>query len=249
MYKEEEIEDSLEFCKGISFYETGTFPVPSDRVPYGNQKEKQENTIEKDVGKQNQEMVNNAAELVEELSPKDESFIKLLLLRIAEAVVCVSIAFVIATVINNYIGTHTKVDGNSMEVTLQNNDFLIIDKLSYLLNEPKRFDIIVFQHDEENYYIKRIIGMPGEKVQIIDGNIFINGSLLKEDYGCEKMEDSGLANKEITLKADEYFVLGDNRNHSNDSRFEAVGNIKRSLIVGKAVYRILPLEHLGKINE
>lgn len=231
MYKKEEIEDSLEFCKGISFYETGTFPVTSEKV----------------IKEKKTEQKNKIAE--EEVVEKEETFSKLILLRITEAIVCVAIAFVIATLLNNYVGSHTRVDGNSMETTLQNGDYLLVDKLSYIMGEPKRFDIIVFQHDEENYYIKRIIGMPGDRIQIIEGNVFVNGSILKENYGQENMEEGGLANKEIKVGSDEYFVLGDNRNHSNDSRFEVVGNVKKSLIVGKVVYRVLPIEKFGKLNQ
>ena len=100
-----------------------------------------------------------------------------------------------------------------------------MDKLSYRFKDPERYDIIVFpyQYKEETYYIKRIIGLPGETVQIIDGTIYINGSVLDENYGREKMVSSGLALDEIQLGEDEYFVLGDNRNASSDSREPDVG--------------------------
>lgn len=232
MYNKEEIEDSLEFCRGISFYETGTFSIPLDEEDNGDL------AIEEPL-----EEIESIIEDVEE-----EPFLKLVLWRVSEAIICVALAFIIATLMNTYIGTHTRVDGNSMESTLQDKDFLLIDKFSYLIGEPKRYDIIVFQHDEENNYIKRVIGLPGETVQIIDGTVFINGSILNDKFGSEKINDSGLAQDAITLGEDEYFVLGDNRNHSNDSRFAVVGNINKSLIEGKAVYRILPLEKFGKIE-
>lgn len=137
-----------------------------------------------------------------------------------------------------------------MQNTLYNKDQLIVDKISYRFRDPERFDIIVFpfQYKENTYYIKRIIGLPGETVQILDGDIYINGEVLEEDYGKETMVVSGRAVNEIQLGEDEYFVLGDNRNHSEDSRFEEVGNIKRSDIIGRAFIRIWPFSRFGLLK-
>ena len=146
-----------------------------------------------------------------------------------------------------YVGQRTEVIGKSMEATLSDGDNLWVDKISYRFEEPKRYDIIVFpyRYDEEIYYIKRIIGMPGERIRIdLDGNIYINGTLLEESYGSEVIMDPGMAEEEILLGADEYFVLGDNRNNSSDSRDEGVGNIKRENILGKAFVRIWPLSKI-----
>ncbi|MBR1931864.1 MAG: signal peptidase I [Lachnospiraceae bacterium] len=150
----------------------------------------------------------------------------------------------------HYVGQRTQVDGESMETTLSNGDNLIVDKITYRFNDPKRFDIIVFpfKYKENTYYIKRIIGLPGETVQIDnDGNIYINGELLEESYGREiiRPETVGRAAQPIELGEDEYFVLGDNRNNSSDSRTEAVGNIKRQDIVGRAWVRIWPFSKFG----
>ncbi len=149
-----------------------------------------------------------------------------------------------------FIGIRTVVDGSSMEPTLSNNDNLIVDKLSYRFSDPQRFDIIVFPfHYEKNtHYIKRIIGLPGETVQIDDeGNIYINGEILQESYGREiiRTDTIGLARDPIVLGEDEYFVLGDNRNNSSDSRTTMVGNIPRKEIVGKAWLRIWPFSKFG----
>ena len=146
-----------------------------------------------------------------------------------------------------FVGQRTEVEGASMENTLHNGDNLIVDKLSYRFKDPERYDIIVFpyQYKEETYYIKRIIGLPGETVQIIDGTIYINGSVLDENYGREKMVSSGLALDEIQLGEDEYFVLGDNRNASSDSREPDVGNIHRDDIIGRAFIRIWPFSRFG----
>lgn len=146
-----------------------------------------------------------------------------------------------------FVGQRTEVEGASMENTLHNGDNLIVDKLSYRFHDPERFDIIVFpfQFQDNTYYIKRIIGLPGETVQIVDGEIYINGEVLQESYGREVMQDAGLAAEPITLGDDEYFVLGDNRNYSSDSRDPSVALIHRKEIVGRAWLRIWPLSSFG----
>ncbi len=147
-----------------------------------------------------------------------------------------------------FVGQRTEVSGSSMEPTLSSGDSLIVDKISYRFKDPERFDIIVFPflYQEDTYYIKRIIGLPGETVRIDDdGNIYINGQILEENYGKERILDPGIAREEITLGEDEYFVLGDNRNNSSDSRDPSVGVIHRDKIVGKAFIRIWPLSRFG----
>ena len=135
-----------------------------------------------------------------------------------------------------FVGQRTEVDGSSMEPTRTNGDNLIVDKLSYRFRDPERFDIIVFpyKHKPKTYYIKRIIGLPGETVQIDEqGNIYINGEILSESYGREiiRPENVGLAAEAIVLGEDEYFVMGDNRNHSSDSRF--IGPVPVDHVLGK----------------
>ena len=147
-----------------------------------------------------------------------------------------------------FVGQRTSVSGSSMEPTLHDGDQLIMDKLTYHFSEPERFDIIVFpfRYEENTYYVKRIIGLPGETVQIdLQGNIYINGEILEEDYGRETILFPGTAAEPITLGEDEYFVLGDNRNNSSDSRDVSVGTIHRDDIIGKAWVRIWPLNKIG----
>ena len=126
-----------------------------------------------------------------------------------------------------FVGQRREVEGASMENTLHNGDNLIVDKLSYRFHDPERFDIILFpfQYQDNTYYIKRIIGLPGETVQI-----------------------NGRAEEPIELGEDEYFVMGDNRNNSSDSRTDVVGNIKREDIIGKAWLRIWPLSDFGVLK-
>ena len=152
-----------------------------------------------------------------------------------------------------FVGQRTEVEGASMENTLHNGDNLIVDKLSYRFHDPERFDIIVFpfQFQDNTYYIKRIIGLPGETVQIMDdGSIYINGEKLEENYGMEviKPETIGRAAEPIELGDDEYFVMGDNRNNSSDSRTDIVVNIKRENIIGKAWLRIWPVSDFGVLQ-
>ena len=152
----------------------------------------------------------------------------------------------------HFVGQRTQVLGQSMESTLSNQDNLIVDKLSYHFIKPHRFDIVVFPEDDTKnvFYIKRIIGLPGETVRISDGKIYINNKLLDEHYGKEEisLDREGIAERPIVLGDNEYFVLGDNRNHSMDSRDPSVGNISKSSIIGKAWVRVWPLNRFGFLS-
>ncbi|MEI3300584.1 MAG: signal peptidase I [Eubacterium sp.] len=162
--------------------------------------------------------------------------------------ICVVIAIVIALIITNFVASHTKVEGNSMESTLENGDDIIVEKFSYITSDPERYDIIVFRESESVNYIKRVIALPGETIQITEGKIYINERAVFDAYGNAKMEDGGIAEKPIKLGQDEYFVLGDNRNASKDSRDKTVGVIKRDQIIGKAWLRVLPFDNFGKLK-
>lgn len=154
----------------------------------------------------------------------------------------------------HFVGQRTVVNGKSMDTTLANGQNLIMDKLSYRFHDPKRFDIIIFPGPEEDgmhpYYIKRIIGMPGETVQIKDGKVYINDKELTSDvYGINDYIDyPGIAEEPLKLEKDEYFCLGDNRPVSQDSRYDIVGPVHRSQIVGKVWIRIWPLTKFGKVS-
>ncbi|MGN0405404.1 MAG: signal peptidase I [Bariatricus sp.] len=160
--------------------------------------------------------------------------------------------FVIAItyLIITFVGQRTKVDGHSMEPALSDGDNLIVDKLSFRFRDPQRYEVIVFpyQHAENTYYIKRIIALPGETVQVKDGAVYINGELLDEHFGAEPMVNAGIAAEPITLGEDEYFVLGDNRNHSSDSREPSVGVLKRDQLIGRAWVRIYPFNKIGVVK-
>ena len=149
-----------------------------------------------------------------------------------------------------FVGQRTEVSGSSMETTLSDKDQLIVDKMTYRFRDPKRYDIVVFpyQYQDNTYYIKRIIGLPGETVQILSGMVYIDGMRLDEHYGNEIMENPGIAEEPLTLGEDEYFVLGDNRNNSSDSRASDVGLIHRKDLIGRAWIRVWPLSQMGVIH-
>lgn len=160
--------------------------------------------------------------------------------------------FVAVWAIVTFVGQRTVVNGVSMYDTLNDGDNLWVDKFSYHFKDPQRFDIVVFpMYDGEEYFIKRIIGLPGETVRIDhQGNIYINGEQLEESYGYETIEPEmiGRAFDGVTLGDDEYFVMGDNRNESEDSRFDIVGNVKRKDLMGKAVFRLWPITSFGTLD-
>ena len=176
------------------------------------------------------------------------------------------IVVVIVTLVNSVVLINAKIPSESMEKTIMTGDRIFGFRLAYGLNldffgheiskkikDPERFDIIVFpfQFQDNTYYIKRIIGLPGETVQIMDdGSIYINGEKLEENYGMEviKPETIGRAAEPIELGDDEYFVMGDNRNNSSDSRTDMVGNITRENIIGKAWLRIWPVSDFGVLQ-
>lgn len=150
-----------------------------------------------------------------------------------------------------YVMQRTKVDGKSMMNTLKNKENLLVEKVSYHFQAPKRFDVIVFYphgRDSKDYFIKRVIGLPGETIQIKGSTIYIDDEELKEDFGKDPIDYAGLAEEPIKLADDEFFVLGDNREVSRDSRYEDVGPVKRENIEGKAILRIYPFDKFGTFD-
>ena len=160
------------------------------------------------------------------------------------------IVIILSFLIIKFVGQRTVVIGPSMMPTLEDGNNLIIDKISYRFHDPERFDIVIFpfRNDSGNTYIKRLIGLPGETVRIDDeGVIYINDEVLTESYGREIIKNPGSAKDGITLKDNEYFVLGDNRNDSEDSRF-SVGIVYRREIIGRAIFRIWPFAEMGPVK-
>lgn len=150
-------------------------------------------------------------------------------------------AVLLAAVIVFSVGMKVGVIGVSMEPALYNGQEVLINRFIYKLSAPKRGDVIAFLpngNQNSHYYLKRVIGLPGEKIQIIEGYVYINGELLTEDESYDKIADAGIADGEIVLGNDEFFVLGDNRNNSEDSRSGNIGAVSKNTITGKAWLRL-----------
>lgn len=159
-------------------------------------------------------------------------------------IICAAFLFVLA------FFHKTTIEGNSMSDTLKREDVVLINKVAYSFDGPKRFDVVVFQvEDSENLYVKRVIGLPGETVQIVGGKVLIDGKALKDDVIEMEIYNAGLAAEPIKLAYNEYFVLGDNRNNSDDSRFSNIGLVTRKAIIGKPWFCLSPIQDFGVITD
>lgn len=169
----------------------------------------------------------------------------------SELIIYALILVACVTIIPNYVLQRTIVSGHSMENTLQDGDNLLVEKVSYHFTQPKRFDIVMFYpygKEAKEYYVKRVIGLPGETIQIKGADIYINGKTLEEHYGKDPIDYSGIAENPLTLGEDEYFLMGDNREVSLDSRYEEVGPVHKNLISGRALIRIWPFSEFGSVE-
>ena len=169
---------------------------------------------------------------------------------------CIGIAYFLASFATTYVAHQTTVEGESMEPTLTDGDSVIIQRLSYYFVDPKRYDVVVFpvSYDDgtakKTYYIKRVIGLPGETVQIIDGSVYINNEKLDDDvYGAAAINEAGIAENPLVLGENQYFVMGDNRNMSTDSRNSYVGLVNKNDIIGEAWLCTWPLNHFGGVKK
>ncbi len=156
------------------------------------------------------------------------------------------IIIIVVVLVRAFIVTPAMVDGNSMEPTLNNNNVVILNKLSYRMNELKRFDIVVIKLSDEKI-IKRVIGLPGEHVEYKDGGLYVNGFLIEENFKHAETHDFKLENiGYLTIPGDKYFVVGDNRIDSMDSRY--IGLIDKKNILGSVSHRIYPFNKISKIK-
>ena len=166
---------------------------------------------------------------------------------IVEIAMVLAIAFVLVF----FFGMRTSVVGQSMAETLDNGDQILVNRFIYKVVGPKANDVVVFLpngNEKSHYYVKRVVGVPGDTIQIKDGKVYINGAEAEEKIDVSAIEDAGLAADAITLEEDEYFVLGDNRNNSEDSRYANIGNIKREYLVGKAWFVLTTGDRFGFIR-
>ena len=265
MYDENLIDESLEACRDLDVVREGTTAAGLfdglHELNAANSSHSWEKVLDEiDIDSIKQDIIQTAFEPVIKtpdivVNQKDNGRKKKKLFHnFFLAASCIVAAFLLSMFINSNIAHQTTIEGGSMEPALKNNDSVIIQKLSYYWEDPGRYDIIVFpitDRDKDGkriYYIKRIIGLPGEIVQIIDGSVYINGKKLDDDvYSDEKIEDPGIAESPVQLAEDEYFVLGDNRNMSTDSRYTYVGMVKREDIEGEACCCIWPFSRIKKI--
>lgn len=166
---------------------------------------------------------------------------------ITDVVVAVCLAyFVIIT-----FGERYTIVGNSMKGGLNNGDVVLINKAVYEFKEPERFDVILFEADGINdgkTYVKRVIALPGETVCIREGKIYVNDMILVNDVTEVEVLTPGLAGEKLTLGENEYFVLGDNRNNSEDSRFYTIGNVKKENIIGQPWLKVYPFNNFGFVE-
>ena len=155
---------------------------------------------------------------------------------------------VIAGILVSFFGVRTTVVGQAMAETLSSGDQILINKFQYVISDPKQGDVVVFLpngNEKSHYYVRRVIAVPGDTVQIKEGAVYVNEELYMEDIEVSSIEEAGIASEPITLEKGEYFVLGDNRNNSEDSRFANIGNVKEDYIIGKAWFYF---ESIGKMG-
>lgn len=172
-------------------------------------------------------------------------------LFVFELLKIVLISLVIIIPVRYFLIQPFYVKGASMEPNFHDKEYLIVDEISYRLNNPKRGDIIVFRYprNPQEYFIKRLIGLPGEKIQIRDGGVYITNSehpegfKLEEDYLGDGVKTYGFSEDVTTLGADEIYVLGDNRNASKDSR--TFGPVNKSFLIGRVLFRGYPFDKIG----
>lgn len=186
----------------------------------------------------------NLEEIPEEKQKKKRSPVS----YVIELAVYVALILICIFWVPEHVIQRTVVNGESMENTLYTGESLLVEKVSYHFHDPERYDIIVFYpkgKEEEEYYVKRVYGLPGETIQIIDNQIYINNEVIADEYAKNEMDDPGIAEEPITLGEDEYFVLGDNRKVSLDSRDSDLGPIRQKNIAGRVILRIWPLKQFG----
>ncbi len=166
-------------------------------------------------------------------------------------IICIVLSILAGYLVTKYAIEKTSIVGDSMNETLMDGEEIIINKLAYKFSSPDRFDVIVFMQEgkEHSYYnVKRVVGLPGEKINIKDGYVYVDGTKINEKVSVDTINNPGLAGEPIVLGDDEYFVLGDNRNQSEDSRFANISMIKEEEIIGEAWLRLSPFGFIDKLN-
>ena len=163
---------------------------------------------------------------------------------------CAIVIFIAYTLVT-FFGCRTTVVGNAMNDTLTNEEQILVNRFIYNVSSPKQGDVIAFLpngNEKSHYYVRRVVACPGDTIQIKEGVVYVNGEAYQEKITVATIEDAGVASEEIKLGDDEYFVLGDNRNNSEDSRLANIGNVKKSYIIGKAWFYFKSIGNMGFIQ-
>jgi signal peptidase I len=155
------------------------------------------------------------------------------------------IAVIIAFIIKMFLFDFVMVQGSSMFPTLENNDRLIVNKIGYTIGEPKYNDIVILKYNDNIEYVKRVIAQGGDTIEIKDRVVYLNNEPLSEDFiNPIPYEDFS----KVTVPIGSYFVMGDNRANSSDSRYQSLGFVEQNDVDGKVIFRIWPLDAIGVIN-
>lgn len=160
----------------------------------------------------------------------------------------IAVVFVFSILVGIFLFQSVTMQESAMEPTLSVGDRFFVNRVVYKFSSPQRGDLIVFKtsgSDDAALHISRVIGLPGERIQISNGKVLIDGEVYEEDLELADIRNAGIASSTVSLESGEYFVLGDNRNNSEDSRYGDIGNVKKKYIVGKLWFTISPREKIG----
>ncbi len=171
-----------------------------------------------------------------------------LIRRLSDWIIDITVVLSFAWFCLYAFGTQIRVTGQSMVPLLNTGDVVLMNRLAYDLGSPDRMDVVVFEREDQRTNVKRVIGIPGDTVQIRDGILFVNNEEFPDLEGLNQVSLSGLAEHPVELGEEEYFLLGDNRDSSEDSRFANIGNVKKEQIQGKVWLRLFPLKDIRLIR-
>ncbi|MGN0158071.1 MAG: signal peptidase I [Brotaphodocola sp.] len=171
-----------------------------------------------------------------------------LIRRLSDWIVDITVALAFAWFCLFAFGTQISVNGQSMTPLLNSGDVVLMNRLAYDLGKPNRLDVVVFEREDRKANVKRVIGIPGDIVQIRDGILYVNEERFDTADGLDRVSLAGIADSPVELGKGEYFLLGDNRDSSEDSRFANIGNVKEEQILGKVWLRLFPLEDFKLIR-
>ena len=171
--------------------------------------------------------------------------------NIIEWLLSIVLAILVFFIVRTFVFRVAQVTGNSMEPTLAHGDMVLLNRFNFFFSSPRVGDIVAFppyEDDPTRFYIKRIVALPGDIVDLIDNAFFINGVLLEDDFSDDPIISFGDVHFPLEVEDGQYFVLGDNRNGSMDSRFVNVGTVPAEVMVGRVSLRIWPRNRLGQVD-